>query len=100
MHGKSSAADARRRERARCAAIFGCKAAGRNPVLAATLAFNTSMGRNEAISVLQNTTAAYSPSATRGQRNPSLGGGGQDSLTSSQSAQSRMDAAMKRVAKR
>ncbi len=57
MRGKSAAAKARRRERARCAAIFGCKAAGLRPDVAATLAFSTTMGRREAIKVLSAVSA-------------------------------------------
>jgi hypothetical protein len=75
MSGKSAAASARRRERARCAAIFGSKAAGRNPVLAANLAFNTRMTRKEAIAVLESTPAAVQPGADRSGRNPVLGSG-------------------------
>lgn len=98
MRGKSAAANARRRERARCAAIFGSKAAGRNPVLAANLAFNTSMTRKEAIAVLEGSpAAAASAYGSRSARNPVLGGGGDAQLSSKQAAVSRMDAAMKRV---
>lgn len=43
---------ARASERARCAAIFGSKAAGGRPDLAAHLAFNTSMSAREAIGML------------------------------------------------
>lgn len=53
MTGKSGAAQARARERARCAAIFGCKAAGANPALAAHLAFNTALPRGAAIAALK-----------------------------------------------
>lgn len=98
MRGKSAVANARRRERARCAAIFGSKAAGRNPVLAANLAFNTSMTRKEAIAVLEGSPAATSSAyGSRSARNPALGGGGGAQLSSKQAAVSRMDAAMKRV---
>lgn len=57
MRGKSAAADARRREQARCAAIFACPAAGKNPVLAAKLAFETRQPRSEAIALLEGTPA-------------------------------------------
>jgi hypothetical protein len=61
MRGNSAAAKARRRERARCAAIFGCKAAGVRPDVAATLAFSTNMSRTEAIAVLASTAAGAEP---------------------------------------
>ncbi|BCF96628.1 hypothetical protein PPGU19_011970 [Paraburkholderia sp. PGU19] len=77
MRGKSAVARARRREQARCAAIMGHKAAGRNVVLAANLAFNTRMGRKEAIAVLQATPAASTPGQGRQARNPNLGAGGE-----------------------
>jgi hypothetical protein len=48
---------ARKLERARCAAIFGCKAAGTRPDLAAHLAFNTGMSSANAVELL-NTAAA------------------------------------------
>lgn len=53
MRGSSQAARARRREQARCAAIFASKGAARNPVLAANLAFKTRMTRAEAIATLR-----------------------------------------------
>lgn len=68
MRGKSAVASARRRERARCAAIFGSRAAGRNPVLAANLAFNTSMPRKEALAVLEGTPAPQAAAAGSGAR--------------------------------
>lgn len=43
---------ARARERARCAAIFGSKAAGTRPDVAAHLAFNTSMSAREAVGMM------------------------------------------------
>ncbi|WP_175760538.1 hypothetical protein [Burkholderia anthina] len=91
MRGKSASARARRRERARCAAIFGCKAAAKNPVLAANLAFNTSMTRQQAIQVLNDTPA---PQATYGsRRNPNLGAGGEQSQSREQAAASSWDRA-------
>jgi hypothetical protein len=77
MRGKSAVARARRREQARCAAIMGHKAAGRNVVLAANLAFSTRMGRKEAIAVLSATPAASVPGQGRSARNPNLGAGGE-----------------------
>ncbi|MDI2091615.1 hypothetical protein [Commensalibacter oyaizuii] len=45
-------AQARARERGRCAAIFGCKAAANNLALAAELAFGTNIPRSQAIRLL------------------------------------------------
>ncbi|MBW8824459.1 MAG: hypothetical protein JF567_09630 [Xanthomonadales bacterium] len=53
VRGNSEAARARRRERARCGAIFACAAAGENIQLAAELAFNSGLTRQEAIARLQ-----------------------------------------------
>ena len=44
---------ARRRERARCAAIFADAAAGNNPALAAQIAFGTDLPRAQAIGLLK-----------------------------------------------
>ena len=44
---------ARLRERSRCAAIFRDEAAGKNPALAAELAFSTDLPRGQAIKVLR-----------------------------------------------
>ena len=46
------AQNARLRERARCAAIFGCEAAGQDPRMAAHYAFDTKMTRGDAINAL------------------------------------------------
>ncbi|WP_261541772.1 hypothetical protein [Burkholderia multivorans] len=95
MRGKSAVAKARRRERARCAAIFGCKAAGKNPVLAANLAFNTSMTRRQAIRVLNETPA---PQASYGaRRNPNLGTGAEHSPTREQAVAASWDRAFARA---
>ncbi|HDR9026947.1 hypothetical protein [Burkholderia vietnamiensis] len=91
MRGKSASARARRRERARCAAIFGCKAAAKNPVLAANLAFNTSMTRKQAIRVLNDTPAPQATYSSR--RNPNLGSGGEQSQSREQAAASSWDRA-------
>ncbi|PXW23402.1 hypothetical protein [Paraburkholderia caballeronis] len=91
MRGKSAASRARRRERARCAAIFGSKAAARNPVLAANLAFKTTMTRKQALAVLNETPA---PQATYGQRrNPSLGAGGEQGRSHQQEVAASWDRA-------
>ncbi|MFS2103571.1 hypothetical protein [Ralstonia sp. Ralssp135] len=72
MRGRSAVARARRREQARCAAIFASKAAARNPVLAANLAFKTRMTRAEAIATLEATPAPAGHS-DRSARNPVIG---------------------------
>lgn len=72
MRGNSQAARARRREQARCAAIFASKGAARNPVLAANLAFKTRMTRAEAIATLEATPAPAGHS-DRSARNPVIG---------------------------
>ena len=58
----------RMRERMRCKAIFSCEAAALNPAVAANLAFNTNLSRDEAIRVLQATVAGQTsaPGARRG----------------------------------
>jgi hypothetical protein len=96
MRGNSAAASARRRERARCAAIFASKAAGRNPALAANLAFNTSMTRQEALAVLENSPAAVTSIGDRSARNPDLGAGGEMGAPK-QSAADRMADRMRAV---
>lgn len=55
---KQGIAATRRRERARCAAIFTDPAAGKNPALAAVLAFTTDLPRTQAIAVLRTGGAA------------------------------------------
>ncbi|MCA8195471.1 hypothetical protein [Burkholderia vietnamiensis] len=79
MRGKGAVARARLSERARCAAIMGHKAAGRNVALAASLAFNTSMSSQEAIAVLKATpgSSANADRPERAARNPQLGAGGE-----------------------
>ncbi|WP_087688048.1 hypothetical protein [Pandoraea sp. PE-S2R-1] len=96
MRGKSAAARARRREQARCAAIMGSKAAARNPVLAANLAFKTRMTRAEAIDTLEATPASASAAhSTRAARNPSLGGDGGAKPSRQQALAARWDANLK-----
>lgn len=53
LRGNSIEAASRLRERARCAAIVQAPAANRNPMLARSLAFDTRMGRTEAIALLE-----------------------------------------------
>jgi hypothetical protein len=50
---RKGARSARLRERARCAAIFSDASAGKNPALAAQLAFGTDLPRSQAINVLK-----------------------------------------------
>lgn len=50
---KKGASSARLRERARCSAIFSDAAAGKNPALAAQLAFGTDLPRSQAVAVLR-----------------------------------------------
>jgi len=96
MRGKSAVANARRRERARCAAIFASPAAARNPVLAANLAFKSRMTRSEAIATLEGTPAPASAShAQRSARNPNLGVDGGAKPSPQQATAARWDANLK-----
>jgi hypothetical protein len=100
MRGKSATAQARRREQARCAAIFGSKAAAGNPVLAANLAFKTRMGRTEALAVLEATPAAAAAvpvNANRAARNPGIAAGGAMNPGGPQAAASSWDRAFAKV---
>ncbi|WP_454825904.1 hypothetical protein [Paraburkholderia xenovorans] len=96
MRGSSASAKARRRERMRCATIMGCAAAGKNPVLAANLAFNTSMTRKEALAVLEGTPAPAA-AAPVSRRNPSLGAGGERGMSSEKAIESSWDTAMQKA---
>lgn len=78
MRGKSAIARARLREQARCAEIMGCRAAGRNVVLAAQLALTTRLTRTEAIAMLETTPSAAPVGQGREARNPKLGSSGGD----------------------
>jgi hypothetical protein len=98
MRGNSACAHARRRERARCAAIFASPAAGKNPVLAANLAFGTSMSRKEALTILEGTPAPAA--ALRPRQNPSLGAGGEPTVTAKQKAENSMVAALQKASGR
>ncbi|MFZ2872762.1 hypothetical protein [Zavarzinia sp.] len=53
MAGEGASARARQRERSRCAAIFADPAAGKNPALAAHLAFGTTLNRKAALKSLR-----------------------------------------------
>jgi hypothetical protein len=87
--GKASTAEYRRgvkAERARCAAIFGAKAAAANVPLAASLAFETGMSADAAIRVLKGQPAPNSAGADRSRRNPDLGPDGAPQGSSSKKA--------------
>ena len=78
MTGRSAKAAARRRERARCSAIFAHKSAAHNVALAASLAFDTTMTRQEAIAVMKGQAGRADDReeprhASRERRNPDLG---------------------------
>ncbi|MBR8234609.1 hypothetical protein K6W26_23115 [Burkholderia sp. AU42008] len=96
MRGNSASAKARRRERMRCATIMGSAAAGKNPVLAANLAFNTSMTRKEALAVLQGTPAPAAAAPTA-RRNPQLGAGGERGVSSHQAIEASWEVAMEKA---
>lgn len=101
MRGKSASARARRREQARCAAIMGSKAAGRNVELAANLAFKTRMTRQEALAILRTSPAgASAQSQARAERNPRLGAGGSVQRNSAQEASAGWERAFGKVAGR
>jgi hypothetical protein len=98
MRGSSAAAAARRREQARCAAIFASPAAGRNPVLAANLAFKSRMGRVEALAILEATPAAAGAGhPDRAARNPRVGAGADAGMTSKQAVDKGWDHAFAKV---
>lgn len=73
---------ARKSERARCAAIFKCSAAGVRPDVAAHLAFSTDMSSAEAVSMLETVAAGGAPqsnslaSRMAGVKTPNVGTGG------------------------
>lgn len=96
MRGNSASAEARRRERARCASIMGSQHAGRNPVLAANLAFTSTMSRKEAIAILKDTPTSASAAPPQ-RRNPALGTGGDAVVTSGQAIASSWDHAMQKA---
>lgn len=96
MRGKSAIAKARRREQARCAAIFASPAAARNPVLAANLAFKGRMPRSEAIAMLESTPAPASAAhVQRSAKNPNLGADGGTKPSRQQALAARWDENLK-----
>lgn len=97
MTGKSASAKARRRERARCKAIFSHPAAAANLPLAASLAFDTTQTRKEALAVLKGQSGrapAHDVRGDRGRRNPDLGPGGEGQLSGKQALTSSWDRAL------
>lgn len=99
MKGKSAAAQARRREQARCAAIFAHSAAGKNPQLAANLAFKTRMSRGEALAILEGTPAPAPSRAAhpgRGAQNPNLSAAPAPQASKQQSVDASWEAARAR----
>jgi hypothetical protein len=96
MRGSSPVAKARLREQARCASIFASKAAGKNPALAANLAFKTRLTRSEALAILEETPAS-TPQSARSLQNPTLGPSGGGSHFSGQAAANRWDAAFSKA---
>ncbi|GGJ14153.1 hypothetical protein [Neoroseomonas lacus] len=108
MRGNSAAAQARRRERARCAAIFASPHAAGRADVAAQLAFHTTMPRSAAVASLA-ALAGTGAGAGRGRGrsldermegadNPRLPPGGGEKPAAAQVAAS-WDAAMKRAAR-
>ena len=97
--GNASALAARSRERARCAAIFASPAAGRNPVLAANLAFGTSLPRGTALTLLAATPppSAATGNPGRAARNPNVGAGASTAVTSGQAVASRWDVVLSKT---
>lgn len=99
LNGTSATAKARLREQARCASIFASAAAGKNPVLAANLAFTTRLSSSAAIRLLESTPVAAQAApahADRAARNPSLGAN-VPALTGKQALASRWDARFKKA---
>lgn len=99
MRGHSEAASARRREQARCAAIFASKAAAFNPALAANLAFRTRLPRSEAVAMLEASPPAVvsGPANDRAARNPRVGPGNSMHADSRQAIAASWDHAFAKV---
>jgi hypothetical protein len=97
LRGSSREASARRRERARCAAILGSGLAARNPELAMSLAFETNMTRQQALRTLARTPAAAPGATGRADRNPRIGDGGERSVSGGQAVQASWGSAFAKV---
>ncbi|QCP54411.1 hypothetical protein FAZ95_36390 [Trinickia violacea] len=97
MRGSSPAAAARRREQARCSAIFATHAASRNPQLAARLAFNTRLPRREAIAVLEASPSPPPPAHNRAANNPRVGPGSSTEALSPQAISAGWDRAIEQI---
>jgi outer membrane biosynthesis protein TonB len=78
MEDEETPAQARAAERARCRAIFAAPAAGKNPALAAHLAFDTDLSAAQAVATLGFGGAGGGGLASRMAQapNPTLGSGG------------------------
>jgi outer membrane biosynthesis protein TonB len=78
MEEEETPAEARASERARCRAIFAAPAAGKNPALAAHLAFDTDLTAAQAVATLGFSGATGGGLASRmaSAPNPALGAGG------------------------
>lgn len=100
MCGTGLVALARRRERARCAAIVTSLAGLRNPVMARTLALQTRMPRAEALRLLELQPAPFDRSAARQARNPRVGAGMPEGRTSSAAVAQSWDRAFNAAAPR
>lgn len=101
MRGASAEAKARERERARCLAIFESAGAARNPVLAASLAFGTSLTRAQAIATLDAMPEPANPvTQSRAARNPNLGNGGDPHVHPAQAQAAGWDRAFKQATTR
>ncbi|MGZ3272383.1 MAG: hypothetical protein ACXU82_03875 [Caulobacteraceae bacterium] len=98
MKSSASYKAGRKAERARCARIFGSKVAGRNPALAAHLAFNTGISSAAALQILTETpvsAAATTLGEGRSARNPDLTA--DPPVKGAAAIDSRWDKAMQRV---
>jgi hypothetical protein len=99
MTGKGSAAAARQRERARCAAIFSCPQAAQNVAFAAHLAFETNLTRKQAVDLMSKAPIAPAASSGREARNPNLGAGAAQP-SGPQAVAASWDAAFKKTARK
>jgi hypothetical protein len=97
MRGSNACAQARIRERARCAAILSSDAAARNIELACSLAFETTLPREQAIAVLSKSGSKTPMHAGRSARNPTIGAGGRPEANSPQAIAASWDAQMKKA---